>query len=65
MDFLAEGCFPSGDQVERDRRRKIKLKNGLVDVKLSAADEIWSGVKLSYRLKTAGKPAPSARRGRM
>lgn len=31
--------------------RDIALKNGLVDVKVCAVDEIWSGLKLVYRLK--------------
>jgi len=31
--------------------REIGLKNGLVDVKVSAIDEIWSGLKFVYRLK--------------
>ena len=31
--------------------RDIALKNGLVDVKVCAIDDIWSGLKLVYRLK--------------
>jgi len=31
--------------------REIGLKNGLVDVKISAIDEIWSGLKFVYRIK--------------
>ena len=31
--------------------RDIALKNGLVDVKVCAIDEIWSGLKLVIRLK--------------
>ncbi len=31
--------------------REIALKNGLVDVKVCAVDEVWSGLKLVYRLK--------------
>lgn len=31
--------------------REIALTNGLVDVKVIAVDEIWSGLKLVYRLK--------------
>jgi hypothetical protein len=30
--------------------RKIGLKTGLVDVKVCAVDEIWSGLKFVYRL---------------
>ena len=31
--------------------RDIGLQNGLVDVKVCAVDEIWSGLKFVYRLK--------------
>lgn len=31
--------------------REIGLKNGLVDVKVAAIDEIWSGLKFVHRLK--------------
>ncbi len=31
--------------------REIALKNGLVDIKVCAVDEVWSGLKLVYRLK--------------
>jgi DNA-directed RNA polymerase subunit H (RpoH/RPB5) len=30
--------------------REIGLKNGLVDVKVCAVDEVWSGLKFVYRL---------------
>lgn len=31
--------------------REIGLKNGLVDVKVCAVDQIWSGIKFVYRVK--------------
>ncbi len=31
--------------------REIGLANGLVDVKVCAVDEVWSGLKFVYRLK--------------
>ena len=31
--------------------REIGLKNGLVDVKICAVNEIWSGLKFIYKLK--------------
>ncbi|HVT01188.1 MAG TPA: DUF3052 domain-containing protein [Patescibacteria group bacterium] len=31
--------------------REIGLANGLVDVKVAAIDEIWSGLKFVYRIK--------------
>jgi len=38
------------DLTENDVRR-IALAGGLVDVKVCAIDEAWSGLKLVYRLK--------------
>lgn len=37
--------------ITEDIIRVFALKNGLVDVKVCAVDEIWSGLKLVYRLK--------------
>ena len=37
--------------VTEDVVRDIALKNGLVDVKVCAVDETWSGLKLVRRLK--------------
>lgn len=31
--------------------REFGLKNGLVDVKVCAVDEVWSGLKFVYRIK--------------
>jgi hypothetical protein len=31
--------------------REIGLKNGMVDVKVCAVDEVWSGLKFVFRLK--------------
>ena len=31
--------------------REIGLRNGLVDVKVAAIEEVWSGLKFVYRLK--------------
>ena len=35
--------------------REIGLKNGMVDVKVCAVDEIWSGLKFVFRLKDRPK----------
>jgi hypothetical protein len=35
--------------------REIGLQNGLVDVKIAAVDEIWSGLKFVYRLRDRGE----------
>lgn len=35
--------------------REIGLANGLVDVKVAAVDEIWSGLKFVYRLEDRPK----------
>lgn len=37
--------------LTEDVVRAIALTNGLVDVKVCAVDETWSGLKLVYRLK--------------
>jgi hypothetical protein len=42
------------DLSENDVRR-IGLKAGLVDVKVCAVNEIWSGLKFVYRLQDRGK----------
>ena len=50
--------------VTEDRVREVALASGLVDVKVCAVDEVWSGLKLVRRLadrKASSKPA--SRRG--
>jgi hypothetical protein len=47
-------CWPKGSsKVETDLNegivREIGLKNELVDVKVCAVDEVWSGLKFVYR----------------
>jgi hypothetical protein len=37
--------------VDEGLVRKTGLKNGLVDIKICAVDEIWSGLKFVYRVK--------------
>ena len=34
--------------------REIGLRNGLVDVKVCAVDEIWSGLKFVFRIRDRG-----------
>jgi hypothetical protein len=41
--------------LTEDIIRAIGLDNGLVDVKVAAVDEIWSGLKFVFRLKDRGK----------
>lgn len=38
-------------EVDEDKIRALALEVGLVDVKVCAVDDIWSGLKLVYRLK--------------
>ncbi|MBI1877615.1 MAG: DUF3052 domain-containing protein [Chloroflexi bacterium] len=40
--------------LTEDIIRAIGLDNGLVDVKVAAVDEVWSGLKFVYRLKDRG-----------
>ena len=35
--------------------QRIGLESGLVDVKICAVDEVWSGLKFVYRLKDRAK----------
>jgi len=37
--------------VTEDRIRSLALKNGLVDIKVCAVDEVWSGLKLVIPVK--------------
>ncbi len=37
--------------ITEDVVRNIALKNGLVDIKVCAIDEVWSGLKLVIRVK--------------
>lgn len=37
--------------VTEDVVREVALAHGLVDVKVAAIDEVWSGLKLMYRKK--------------
>jgi hypothetical protein len=39
--------------------REIGLKHGLVDVKVCAVDDVWSGLKFMFRLKDRQKTAGS------
>jgi hypothetical protein len=41
----------------------IGLRNGLVDVKVAAIDETWSGLKFVYRLKDRKKLVASEKWG--
>jgi hypothetical protein len=45
--------WPKGNKGDINETvvRDIGLKNGLVDVKVIAVDDVWSGLKFVYRLK--------------
>jgi hypothetical protein len=43
-----------GDLTEKDVR-KIALREGLVDIKVCAVNEIWSGLKLVFPVKLRSK----------
>ena len=60
MALLADGALwiswpKAASKVATDLNdnvvREIGLKNGLVDVKVAAVDEVWSGLKFVYRRK--------------
>jgi len=44
--------------------REIGLRYGLVDVKVCAVDDVWSGLKFVYRVKDRQRPVGSAPRKR-
>lgn len=72
IDDLRERIFPDGliwvswpkkaakmdTDLTEDVVRNIALAHGLVDVKVCAVDEIWSGLKLVVRLKDHRSPQP-------
>ena len=65
FDQLKAGLLPAGmlwvswpkrssgvvTDLDENVIRSIGLEHGLVDVKVCAVDEIWSGLKFVYRLK--------------
>jgi hypothetical protein len=42
--------------LTEDIVREIGLKDGLVDVKVCAVDEVWSGLKFVRRVENRGRP---------
>ena len=46
-----KGSSAISTELNRDFIREYMLDNGLVDVKVAANDEDWSGLKFVYRLK--------------
>ena len=53
----------SGQATDLDENvvRRIGLAAGLVDVKVCAIDEVWSGLKFMRRTAKTGKTKPAAR----
>jgi hypothetical protein len=49
-------------ELTEDAIRAIGLEAGMVDVKVCAVDDVWSGLKFVYRL--ADRPAVAGARGR-
>lgn len=47
----AKKTSPLFTDVTEDKVRALALQNGLVDVKVCAVDDDWSGLKLVYRTK--------------
>ena len=46
-----KGAAKVPTDVNENIAREIGLKNGLVDVKVCAVDDVWSGLKFVFRLK--------------
>ncbi|WP_420601723.1 DUF3052 domain-containing protein [Flagellimonas sp.] len=56
MNGMLWGSWPKGSSkiptdLQRDPIREYLLSIGLVDIKVAAIDEDWSGLKFVYRLK--------------
>lgn len=51
LDLLAQGSSNVETDLNVNSVIEIGLNNGLVDVKVAAIDETWSGLKFVYRLK--------------
>ena len=49
-----KGASKIKTDVNENVVREIALKNGLVDIKVCAVDDVWSGLKLVFRLKDRG-----------
>lgn len=59
MDFLAQKSSKIQTDVTENTIRDFILQNGMVDVKVCAIDETWSGLKLVFRLKTVNTETKS------
>ncbi|MCB0497457.1 MAG: DUF3052 domain-containing protein [Cyclobacteriaceae bacterium] len=46
-----KGGVPIATDLKRDPIREHLLANGLVDIKVAAVDDTWSGLKFMYRVK--------------
>lgn len=46
-----KGKSSIASEINREDVREVGLQSGLVDVKVAALDEDWSGLKFVYRLK--------------
>jgi DUF3052 family protein len=46
-----KGSSGVSTDVNENVVREVALANGLVDVKVCAVDETWSGLKLVYRIR--------------
>jgi len=57
---LAEEGFGGRHGPDRGRVREVGLVGGLVDNKVCAVDETWSGLRFVFRLKD--RPKTPARR---
>ena len=49
MGSLAQACLAVPTDMTEDVVRDVALPRGLVDVKVCAIDETWSGLKLVIR----------------
>lgn len=57
--FWSKASSPVETDLNENIIREIGLKNGLVDVRVYAIDEIWSGLKFVHRSKSEGQTKPT------
>jgi hypothetical protein len=49
VDRLAKACIEGAHRHDQDVVREVALPLGLVDNKVCAIDEIWSGLRVVWR----------------
>jgi hypothetical protein len=59
VDFVAKKAAKVATDITEDTVREVALPLGLVDIKVCAIDETWSGLKLVIRKELRQAPSRS------